>query len=403
MKTILVPNSNIPPGYSIIWKLYQNKYKIYSTWDNQSFAEFNYSKYECVLKHIKQPKSDWLRGYDNIIPTNDIDSYFKSIFTLCIDNEIREILLINDLDIYLLSRYKEEFRSNNIQIFCPDFKVFINISHKFHSAEIAKRYRLDTPETFLYRQEIHDDFLRLIKDKPLIIKAEYSHSSLYVWKAYNEIEFNMIIKRLLLLERQPIIQEYIEATKHYSFHYVTDSKGKVTFGFTLEKFRHLSPSWSTSVKVINNNCFYNSAVKLIESFKQAGFWVIQGQKAANGNIYFIEINSRFGNNSRILFELFDIGLPSYVISKYNPNEVNVKEPKIRSKYGVSLVDDYLALSGLLKNERRIVNKMKIMGSFLGFYLHFPRFDIYIKRYFLDRKYCANYFINLIKTYRGDTT
>ncbi|WP_445365452.1 hypothetical protein ACJJJB_21160 [Microbulbifer sp. ANSA001] len=403
MLKVLIPNGQLPPSYALACQLLNDNYKVYFTVDEQheEFVETNkiYS-----FKGIKQPKTSWLLSKHTERTQAEDNDYINSIIRICQENEIKILFPSNDIDIYVFSKAKVKFINNGISLCCTEYSILLNFLDKYISPKLAGSHNINAPKTILYSDGLTWDEAREKLGDPIIVKARYSHSSTYVWKAKSEEEYSLYVKRLRYLDRTVVLQSYIEGTEEYSYHYLIDNNNEVAFGFKNYKPRHFKASWSTACEILEKDALYKIGAEFLKGTAGPGFWVLQTKKCSiDDKHYFIEVNSRFGNNSRILFNMIKGNLVTSTLDIFLGKEQR-ETLNVRKKRGGALIEELLQIF-FSKNTAKL-NEVNVKGTLeqiyelLRFYIHLPAMDIYACSLSQDAKYVIDYYRKLLKVMKS---
>jgi predicted ATP-grasp superfamily ATP-dependent carboligase len=203
------------------------------------------------------------------------------------------------------------------------------------------------------------------------------------------------LKTLSLYDSIVIIQDYIQGSEERSFNIITDKAGALLAGFTLKKIHYLSPSVSTAIKVVKNPPDFEKAVQLIKGLNLTGLFVaIQMKYDTRTSTYkLIEINPRFGQNSRILHSFpGNLAQLSMQAALEMPITHTMDGPKI-GWIGVSPMEDLMAL-GLFLRQKWVTRSIKqysgnlpsiasMFISYLKLYFAFPTLDYFTAHLFKE--------------------
>ena len=223
----------------------------------------------------------------HIVPPSRKISFIPSIQSICKENEINLIFPLNDNDLIALSLGKSLLEQND-RIVVVSKSESINMTiDKWKTYDFFKNIRIKTPKTWKPNEKNKSDF-------PLIIKPRNGSAGKNVFKINNKDELQFYIQRI----KDPIIQEFINGAE-ITTDIICDFKGSIIGIASRER---IEVRWGEVAKgrtIINNNII-NDSKKIIENIDIVGPITVQCILKDN-NIYFIEINARYGGGAPLGF------------------------------------------------------------------------------------------------------
>lgn len=227
-----------------------------------------------------------IKFVDEFVLSPEINSKdFKSkLFTLVKNKSIFMIIPTIDTELEFYSKIKNELKSKfNCLVLISDYEVISIFRNKVLSHEFFLSKGFKSPRLF---SKIDKPIF------PVFVKPKDGSSSKDAFKVENHDELNF----LLLKNPELMIQEYIEG-KEYSvdvFNYFDSKNVSIVIR---ERIQVRSGEISRG-KIVNDPIIFNSILRLIGLFNFIGNVTIQLIKR-NDEIYFIEINPRFGGGTPI--------------------------------------------------------------------------------------------------------
>ncbi|MDD3223514.1 MAG: ATP-grasp domain-containing protein [Clostridium sp.] len=235
------------------------------------------------------PASAFVDGF-YIVPKYDDDKYIEKLLEICKKEKINMIIPLFEREYKLLCSYKEEFKKINTTLLLSSDNVIECCNDKWKTYKFFTRNSIKTPNSFT---------LENINDKlefPLIIKPRDGMGSSSVFMANNLEDLNFYIRKV----SNPIIQKYIEGTE-YTIDVLCDLNGKVISVVPRQRME-VRAGEVTKSRTVKDNEIIDKTFELCSKLRGIGPLTIQCIKDKNDNIYFIEINPRFGGGVPLTFE-----------------------------------------------------------------------------------------------------
>lgn len=337
----------------------------------------NKSKYLDELHYIL-PMENFIgkASRDDLLNTLPSEKEFVAgLLKICIKNNISLIIPTSEFEILILSKNKDKFEEFNITVATSSFQSLIKSMDKFEVIKEAKKIGLPCPETILPKnfKEV-EEFSEMYKF-PIVVKVRFSNNSNGVKLANNLKELYEIINNLLPLSGWPALQEYIPGTKEPSVHTILDENLNMKLLFTLRKHRYLASGYSTCIQTTSKLPETEKIISLIQSLELVGYSGIQMKlDERDGKHKLIEINPRWGSNSRIHLRLglkFGINAVLKDIQAYLGEQQRFEEYP-ENVLGISIVEDILALRTFLKKNKNDTNialpYKNIIKSYINSYI-----------------------------------
>ncbi len=132
--------------------------------------------------------------------------YIPFLFNYCKDNNINAIIPLFDVDLPILSKHKQEFKTIGVKIIVSDLRVIEICNDKWKAYSFLIENGFSTPKTFLS----FSDAVNAVKEKkcsyPLIIKPRWGMGSIAIFEAENEEE----LKVFYFKARREIQKNYLK-------------------------------------------------------------------------------------------------------------------------------------------------------------------------------------------------
>jgi len=260
-----------------------------------------------VIAVDKSLSASGLVDADRSFQVSSIDSeeYIDELKAIIKKENVKAIISLNDLELPILSKNKSEFEKLGVQVLVSDEKTIEICYDKWKTYLFLKEIELKTPKTFLSCNEVLDAIKKSELSYPLIVKPRWGSASIGINEVENEKELLLSYELLKLKINKTIhcstnlidakncivIQEKIEG-QEYGMDILNDFNGNYYASFVRKKLIMRSGETDKAMSVINEK--YSRLGKILGSkIRHIGnmdcdFFV------SNGEIYFLEMNPRFG-------------------------------------------------------------------------------------------------------------
>ena len=232
--------------------------------------------------------------------------YIDFLLGYCKENKISAILPLFDIDLPVLSKNKEIFRKNGIQVIVSDYGAIRVCNDKYLSYSFFKEIGLRVIPTFL---SLEDTVRALHENKisfPVILKPRWGMGSIGIYEAENEDELEVFYAKLkreifqtyLRYESQEsidscvIIQEKILG-KEYGCDVLNDLHKN--YVCTIAKQKKAMRAGETDIAEIVDSSIFEPVTRLIS--KRLGHIAnldVDCFVTDSNEIYVLEMNCRFG-------------------------------------------------------------------------------------------------------------
>ncbi|SNY99616.1 ATP-grasp domain-containing protein [Flagellimonas pacifica] len=268
------------------------------------------------------------------VPSIYDSNYIQALNEVIKEEEINAIISLNDLELPILSKYKEEIESQGAKVVISNPDVIATAFDKWKTFTFFKNIGVDTPKTYL----TIEDALTAIKNSelqyPLIVKPRWGSASISIDVAENEEELKLVydlqhlkVKRSILrtassedMDKSVLIQEKING-EEYGIDILNDFEGQHYGSFVRKKLAMRSGETDKAVSIINDK-FSDVAKTIAENTKHIGnmdcdFFV------RDGKVYYLEMNPRFGGGYPFSHEA-GINTPAIYLAWLN-NETDIEK------------------------------------------------------------------------------
>lgn len=131
-------------------------------------------------------------------------NYIKFLKEYCLNNNIKVIISLFDIDLLILSRHKKEFEKMGIQVIVSNKNVIEICNDKWKTFLFLKENNFNVPKTYIEMKDVYKELKNESINFPLILKPRWGMGSIGIYEADNIEELNIFYKKI---ERQ--IQKHI--------------------------------------------------------------------------------------------------------------------------------------------------------------------------------------------------
>jgi len=221
-----------------------------------------------------------------IIPAVSNENYIKELYKICLKNDVKGVISLNDVELTVLAQHKSKFMEKGIKLVVSDPKTIDVCSDKYKTFKFLKENKFPFAKTFIALNEV----LMEIKSKtikfPLLIKPRKGSASIGIKKVFNIAEL-----RDKFEEKKFIIQEFLQGDDYGVDVFCNSDLVPISI-FAKRKMRIVAGEADKEVTVYDD--------KMIDYIKNmTGKLKLYGpgdiDLIKRGNEYFIsDINPRFG-------------------------------------------------------------------------------------------------------------
>ena len=258
------------------------------------------------------------------LPSIYSDNYVDSLIKLISEQKVNAIISLNDLELPILSEHKDKIEKTGAKVIISDSNVIDIAFDKWKTYEFFESINIRTPKTYIDKDKVIEDISLNKLSYPLVVKPRWGSASIGIDIVEDErelllsyeLQLNRIKKSILKnasskeLDSSIVIQEKING-EEYGIDILNDFDGDFYGSFTRKKLAMRSGETDKAVSIINSK-FSDAAKKIAEHTNHIGnmdcdFFV------SNDEIYFLEMNPRFGGGYPFSHEA-GIDTPSIYVS-----------------------------------------------------------------------------------------
>lgn len=343
---VLITSPHRGAGYALATSL-----RPHCTWLAATVARRRWSfarsrLYDATLASAP-PSDDWIAHPEAAAAQEHV----TGIIRFCVAQGITLVWPSNDAEMFALARQRTQLDGEGLTLVAPPYDVLRACTDKYRVIQAAQAVGFPVaPATLCGSLDEAHDWLDT-HAPPVVVKSRWSTNSSGVHICLTRDHASDAAARCISLHGSVVMQEYIRGGKETSLHFLVPPGAAPIASFALGKLRHLAPSYSTAIQVEAMPPELHAAPALLRRLDLSGFCVVQTRRDERDGLHkLIEINTRFGTNSRILFALAPALAwgAAYVATRPQGlfHEIEAVAPAVGARGG-SPVEDALSLWSLV--------------------------------------------------------
>ncbi|KOF55875.1 carbamoyl phosphate synthase-like protein [Clostridium sp. DMHC 10] len=225
------------------------------------------------------------------------EGYIEQILNICEKEKVDFLVPLYEKEFSMLCDYRTCFEAKGTKLILSGKGIIEICNDKWKTYEFFKKNNIECPNTYLKNNIPYD-----VKF-PLIIKPFNGMGSQSVFKIKNQKELDFFLEYV----ENAIVQEFIEGTE-FTVDVLCDLKGSVIFAIPRERLEVRAGEVSKT-RTVKNKIIIKKVNELCEKLKKEcvnenlmGPLTMQCILNEKGEVYFIEINPRFGGGAPLTFK-----------------------------------------------------------------------------------------------------
>ncbi|OUR90670.1 ATP-dependent carboxylate-amine ligase [Flavobacteriales bacterium 34_180_T64] len=233
------------------------------------------------------------------------DTYIPVLKSILIENNINAVISLNDLELPILSKHKNELEATGAKVIISSEHVIDIAFDKIETFKFLNSIGLKSPQTFTNIKEVELAINNGVLHFPLVVKPRWGSASIGIDFPETLEELNLAfklqqlkLKRSILntasahdINNAILIQEKMNGIE-YGMDVVNDFEGNYYGTFVREKISMRSGETDKAMSVIDDR--FDSIGRIIsEHLKHVGSLDCD-VFVANDELYILELNPRFG-------------------------------------------------------------------------------------------------------------
>lgn len=231
-----------------------------------------------------------------VIPYANDPTYFDRLLTICLKNDVKCILSINDLELPVLATYKDDFANHGIFVIISNKEVIDVCYDKFSTYKYCLEVGIPVPKTYLWSEynfilsDLENGLIRF----PLITKPRKGSRSVGIFLIENKEQLEKDKNRQENLniseDQKHIYQEYIDSDQ-FSLHVFNDEELKpIQVVSMVNIFRKFGETFH--IKTIRNATLLKLGYQIGLKLGHYGPLSVDVHKKENGEFVVLEFNPR---------------------------------------------------------------------------------------------------------------
>lgn len=239
------------------------------------------------------------------VPAIYDENYIATLKEIIKSNEIKAVISLNDLELPILSKHKEEIEMLGAKVIVADSRAIDISFDKWKTVGFLESVGLKSPKTYITLDEAKEAIKSGELSFPIVIKPRWGSASIGIDfpEDMRELELayelqTIRLKRTILAEaskddvdRAILIQEKMSG-KEYGMDVLNDFDGNYAGSYVREKISMRSGETDKAISVIDER-FEKVGRAIGENLKHIGNLDCDVFEH-NGELYVLELNPRFG-------------------------------------------------------------------------------------------------------------
>lgn len=257
------------------------------------------SEYTIALKH-----SD---GYF-LSPLIYSPEYVPSVIKFCKENDVKVVLSLFDIDLYVLAQHEQDFKDAGIELVLAPVDFVHICNDKYEAYKFFLKLGLKTAKTYLSVEETKAAIAKGEVSYPIIIKPRWGMASMGLYKVYDEEELEFFSKKsykdifnsYLKYESEstkdaPIIYQEVITCEEYGLDVLNDLQGNYVKTFAKQKVTMRSGETDLG-RTADPTPFEETARKIAAVSGHHGICSVDCFKDKDGNVFVNEMNCRISGH-----------------------------------------------------------------------------------------------------------
>ncbi|MBE6741314.1 MAG: ATP-grasp domain-containing protein [Ruminococcaceae bacterium] len=262
------------------------------------------------------------------------ENYIPFLIEYCKKNNIKVIISLFDIDLPILSKNKELFNKNGINVIVSNLSTVEICNDKWKTYLFLLKNNFNVPKTYIDLAEAEKDIKEGELSFPLFVKPRWGMGSISVFKADNIDELTVFYKKVkrevhntylkyessIDKDHCVLIQQKING-QEYGMDVINDLDG--LYQNTIVKKKIAMRAGETDcAQTVNNGVFEKTGRELSKHIKHISNLDVDVFLSDNNEVFVLEMNARFGGGYPFS-HMAGVNLPKAIINWIN-NEENDK-------------------------------------------------------------------------------
>lgn len=276
-----------------------------------------------------------LEQADEYVLTPNIydDSYISFLLDYCKRQNIQAIISLFDIDLPVLAKNKELFKSSGIELVISDYKVTTICNDKWLTYEFLVSIGIKQTPSFINLVEAKNAIEEGVVKYPLFIKPRWGMGSIGIYKVETDEELDVLYKKLhreifntylkfesaMDVDSCIIIQQAIKG-QEYGIEVLNDLRGNYVRTFAKKKVAMRSGETDIA-ETIDPSQFEAIGKNISENLRHIANLDVDCFVSESGDIYVLEMNCRFGGQYPFT-HLSGVNVPKQIVEWLHGNNTD---------------------------------------------------------------------------------
>jgi carbamoyl-phosphate synthase large subunit len=260
-----------------------------------------------VANSIKNSPAMFVADRSYLVPYSWDENYVNELLVICKLQDVRLIISLHDIDVYILSKYKDFFESENIKLLVPDEYIATACLDKLELYKLSNKYGILHCDTYFSLKEVCDKIESGILSFPIMLKPRWGfgsmglmqvHSLPELLSAYSTLEYKIkksILVNLPIYEaNKAIVIQPMLFCEEFGLNVISDMNKNFKTCLTLKKHEMRSGETFSATTIYDEKLF-DFGKRISEMTRHEGIIDVDVLKK-NDNYYLLEVNPRFGGH-----------------------------------------------------------------------------------------------------------
>lgn len=270
------------------------------------------------------------------------DEYIPSIISFCKENDVKVVLSLFDIDLYVLAQHEKEFKDAGIELILAPASFIRVCNDKYETYKFILKLGLKSAKTYLTIDEVKAAIAKGEVSYPIIIKPRWGMASMGIYKVYDgeELEFfsrksckdifNSYLKyESALTKDAPLIYQEVITCEEYGLDVINDLKGNYVGTFAKQKVTMRSGETDLG-RTADPKPFDATAKAIAAASGHHGICSVDCFKDKDDNVYVNEFNCRISGHYP-LAHLAGLNYPQLIVDWMNGKPTNPELIKFKTE------------------------------------------------------------------------
>lgn len=268
--------------------------------------------------------------------------YIPAIISFCKKNDVKVVLSLFDIDLYILAQHDGEFKEAGIELVLAPADFIHICNDKYETYKFILRLGLKSAKTYLTIDEVRSAIAEGEVDYPIIIKPRWGMASMGIYKVYDDEElvffskksYKDIFNSYLKYESEstknaPLIYQEVITCAEYGLDVLNDLHGNYVKTFAKQKVTMRSGETDLG-RTADPSPFEDAAKRIAAASGHHGICSVDCFKDEKDNVYINEFNCRISGHYP-LAHLAGLNYPQLIVDWMNGKPTNPELIKFRTE------------------------------------------------------------------------